>query len=64
MEHGFLCPFIGNFPGATEHQKKWSYFPDEIFQTEIRVTFVKTYLWYQLQVNETDFTVNTIPEIY
>ena len=22
MKHGFLCPFIGKFPGATEHLKK------------------------------------------
>ena len=41
MENVFLCPFIGKFPGATEHLKMWSCFSDGIFQTEIRVTFVK-----------------------
>ena len=26
MENGFLCPFIGKFPGATEDLKKWACF--------------------------------------
>ena len=33
MENGFLCPFIGKFPGATKHLKKWScsVFPGGMF---------------------------------
>ena len=56
MEHGFFCvPLLENFREQQNIWKSGRDFPDGIFQTEIRVTFIKTFLWYQLQVNGTDF---------
>ena len=44
MEQNVLGSSCGRFPGATEHLERLSpVFPDGIFQTEIRVPFLKSH---------------------
>ena len=50
IEHEFLGRVNGKFPGPTANIWKGSpVFPDGMFQTEMPVPLVKSYLWYQFQ---------------
>ena len=46
LKTAFRVPLFENFRQQRNIWKGGPVFPNEIFQTEIRAAFVKTYLWY------------------